>query len=94
MARRVAGRPHVLYLILGSGRRGYRMSQRPGFLVDHRVKAAGRWPLTKSPNSQPDVINAEIRCHWPYLAPKAEIQAAITECYIKALAELEAMKPE
>jgi hypothetical protein len=69
------------------------MAQRPGILVNHFVKADGKWPLTKSPNAQPDVITAEVRCHWPYLAPKAEVRAALLDCFIKALAELDEKHP-
>lgn len=65
------------------------MSQRPGILTTVFRKAEGRWPLTKSPNQQPDVITAEIRLHWPYLAPPAEIKAALAEVYAKALLELD-----
>jgi hypothetical protein len=70
------------------------VSQRPGFLVNHFVKAEGRWPLTKSPNSQPDVITAEIRCHWPYLAPFDEVRQALTDVYEKALEALDAAHHE
>lgn len=55
------------------------MSQRPGLLVDCRIKASEwPWPATRSPNAQPDVVNAEIRCHWPYLAPRKAVEAALT----------------
>jgi hypothetical protein len=65
------------------------MSQRPGILVNHFVKAdEGGWPKTKSPNAQPDVITAEVRCHWPYLAPKSEVLDALAEVYTKAVAEV------
>lgn len=64
------------------------MSQRPGVLVTHRTAADDRWPLTRSPNMQPDVITAEIRCHWPYLAPRHEVLAALHAVYRKAVAEV------
>jgi len=70
------------------------MSQRPGFLVEHRISAAGRWPATRSPNTQPDVVNAEIRCHWPYLAPKQAVLEALTQAFLKAVEEVnEKMNP-
>ena len=65
------------------------MSQRPGILTTVFRKAEGRWPLTRSPNQQPDVITAEIRCHWPYLAPPEEIRAALAEVYARALRGLD-----
>lgn len=69
------------------------MSQRPGLLVTEYVKADGRWPLTRSPNTQPDVITAEVRCHWPHVAPKAEVLAALAAVHAKAIAEVERMLP-
>lgn len=65
------------------------MSQRRGILVTHTVKAEGRWPLTRSPNKQPDVITVEVRMHWPHPAPRAEVIAALGAVCGKALAELE-----
>lgn len=64
------------------------MSQRPGILVSEFVKAEGRWPLTKSPNQQPDVISAEIRCHWPHTAPKEEVLQAMVAAFDKAVDEV------
>jgi hypothetical protein len=64
------------------------MSQRPGILTTVFVKADGRWELTKSPNQQPDVITAEVRMHWPYLAPREEVIAALGAVAGKALAEV------
>lgn len=64
------------------------MSQRPGILTTVRVSAHDRWPLTKSPNQQPDVITAEIRCHWPYLAPQHEVLRALLETYQQAVTEV------
>lgn len=65
------------------------MSRRPGLIVTHRIKAEGRWPLTKSPNVQPDVITAEVRCHWPYLAPKEAVIEALRAAHAKAVEEVE-----
>lgn len=70
------------------------MSQRPGFIADHFVKADGRWPFSKSPNQFPDVISVQMRCHWPPLAPKSEVRDALHDCYLKAIAELDDMRPD
>lgn len=70
------------------------MAQRPGFIVDHFIKADDRWPLSKSPNTYPDVISVQVRCHWPPLAPKQEVRNGIIDAFLKALAELDAMRPE
>lgn len=70
------------------------MAQRPGFIADLFVKADDRWPLSKSPNQYPDVISVQMRCHWPPLAPVAEVRAALTACYEKSMGELDAMRPE
>jgi hypothetical protein len=64
------------------------VSQRPGFVFDHFVRAEGRWPLTKSPNQHPDVISTQIRCHWPHTAPKQEILDALAEVYANAVGEV------
>jgi hypothetical protein len=66
------------------------MAQRPGILTTHFIKAEdGGWPLTQSPNAQPDVITAEVRCHWPYLAPEDQIIKALTEAYAHAVHEVQ-----
>lgn len=64
------------------------MSRRPGIVTSHFVRADGRWAKTRSPNAQPDVITAEVRLHWPYLAPQKEVIAALGAVAGKALAEV------
>jgi hypothetical protein len=70
------------------------MSQRRGILVNHFVNADGRWPLTKSPNQQADVITAEIRIHWPHPAPKEEVVKALGAVLGKALDEIREKMPD
>jgi hypothetical protein len=71
------------------------MAGRPGFVVDHFVKAAeGGWPLSVSPNQYADVVSVQMRCNWPPLAPKRVVRDALVDGFLKALRELEEMRPD
>ena len=65
------------------------MTRRPGFVVDHFVSADGGVP----PNQFHPVVSAQVRCNWPPLATKAEVRQTLEQVYLKALAELDRMRP-
>lgn len=60
------------------------MSARPGFVVDHRVKADGGEP----PNQYPDRISVQVRCNWPPKATHDEVVKALAAAYGAAIREL------
>lgn len=61
------------------------MSRRPGFVADHRQPADGG----VSPNQYHALISVQVRCNWPPLATRAEIEHALAQGYALALASLD-----
>lgn len=60
------------------------MSRRPGIVVDHTVTVDGGVP----PNQYHGLVSVQVRCNWPPLATRQEIQDAMTAAFAKAVVEM------